>query len=415
MNDAIQRKNFQPVLVLVVGLMISSNVDTVGNPSFSGLEERAEKGDVRAALSLGMKFRDGDGVEQDDREAMRWYRVSADQGDPQGMDNVGYMYLRGKGVPQNEEVAVAFFRTASEKGNSQATYNLGECYFSGQGVEQNYSLAVETWTRAAEVGHQNAKWRLAMIYASGEFVPRNEEKSEALCRELAKKDHSNAMLLLGEICDRRGDLEEARSWWQKASDLGNPQGKDLLEIVHWKDASAVAGEHAYVDVDHLYQGWNNCGATTMSMFLRQAGGSLTPYDVKRHCPSPIGTGTDWQHLVAVAPEAKQDWKLITFPYTEKGFDEGLTEIQSILDQELPVVIDFTYVRIENGEEKRNGHTLLVVGYHKENDQIVLKNPNQPAPGIQLMTAEELKKNWYSSGYSRSAKGKTARPLIVHVP
>jgi hypothetical protein len=46
------------------------------------------------------------------------------------------------------------------------------------------------------------------------------------------------------------------------------------------------------------------------------------------------------------------------------------------------------------------------------DQFVLKNPNQPPPGIQLMSAEELKSKWHSRGYSRLAKDRAARPLIV---
>jgi hypothetical protein len=69
-------------------------------------------------------------------------------------------------------------------------------------------------------------------------------------------------------------------------------------------------------------------------------------------------------------------------------------------------------RNRDGKTSRFGHTLLVVGYNTELDQYVLKNPNQPPPGIQLMTADALKANWYSSGYSRLAKGKTGRPLIV---
>ena len=76
------------------------------------------------------------------------------------------------------------------------------------------------------------------------------------------------------------------------------------------------------------------------------------------------------------------------------------------------MIDFTVTKNENGKITHYGHTLLVVGYHAERDQFVLKNPNQPSPGIELMTKEELMANWRSGGYSRSAHGQVARPLIV---
>lgn len=393
-----------------------TGTDTEANdpPPISELERRAEDGDLKAALSLGMRYRDGKGVESDNSKAMHWYRFCADRGDAYGMDNVGFMYMRGKGVPQNEEVAVGFFKAASSKGNSQATYNLGECYFSGQGVEQDYARAITTWEKAAKVGHRNAKWRLAMIYASGESVPVDLEKAERLCGELAKGGHSNSMLLLGEICDRRGDTKEALGWWKKAAEKDNPQAKALLELSEWKDEPPVPGERAYIDVGHFYQGWNNCGSTSISMFLRQADGKLTPYDVKRLCPqSPIGTGTDWEHLLAVAPKVDQDWKLITFTNDDKGFSKGIAEIKRLLDLGQPVVIDFTYTRVENGEVKINGHTLLVVGYNTKADYFVLKNPNQPSPGVQFIFTEELKESWYSKGYTASAKGKAARPLIVH--
>ena len=87
-------------------------------------------------------------------------------------------------------------------------------------------------------------------------------------------------------------------------------------------------------------------------------------------------------------------------------------IRQHLDANRPVVIDFTVIRKRSGRTERFGHTLLVVGYNTELDQFVLKNPNQPPPGIQLMSAEELKSNWYSRGYSRFSKGRSARPLIV---
>lgn len=378
------------------------------------LERRASEGDLRAALSLGMRYRDGNGVARDYEKALKWYRQSADANDPQGLDNVGYMYLRGWGIQQNSETAVEFFKAGAEGGNPQAAYNWGECYFSGQGVTQNYARAMEIWEEAAAAGYQGAKWRLAMMYAAGEGGPQDLKKAKALCREIVEKGHLNAMLLLGEILYKDGAYDDARQWWKRAAEGKSRQGNALLELSEWRNQEPQAGVRSFVEVDHIYQGWNNCGATSMSMFLRQAGSGLSPYDVKRFCPqSPIGTGTDWAHLVEVAPKAEQDWKMVVFSYDDSGFEEGLGEIRKHLDEQRPVVIDFTVKRNENGKIEHYGHTLLVVGYDLESERFVLKNPNQPSPGIELMSAEELKENWYSKGYSKSAKGKTARPLIVH--
>ena len=383
------------------------------SPSISELTEAAEKGDQRAQLSLGMRYRDGEGISQDYQKALKWYRRCADQGSAEGMDNVGYMFLRGWGVPENFSVAVGYFKASAEKDHAQGLFNLGNCYFSGQGVEQDYSLAIESWKRAAARNHDNSIWRLATLYASGEGLPLDRKKARELCRSIAEKGHANGMLLLGELCTMKGEQEAAHTWWRKAAKLGSTQAEALLQLENWRHLDPVAGKLAYVEVDHLYQGWNNCGATSIAMFARHSGSRTTPYDVKRLCPrSPIGTGTDWADLVAASQSLEQEWRMVTFPNDDAGFDRGAKEIRQHLDVNRPVVIDFTVIRHENGREKRYGHTLLVVGYNLELDQFVLKNPNQPPPGIELMSAQELKSNWYSRGYSRLAKGRSARPLIV---
>ncbi len=402
---------------LIVGMNVNGFADDpsaeLESLSFQSLIVRAESGDERAQNNLGLRYRDGINLEEDEAKAVEWFRRAADQGDAEAMDHLGFMHLKGRGLVEDRKVAVGYFQSSAAKGFASAMYNLGDCYFSGLGVEQNYQLAVEQWQAASKLKHRGSIWRLALMYATGESVPKDREKAMVLCRDAAKGGHMNAALLMGELEMSGGNVKEAYKWWKEAAKLGSPHAKTLLEIDGWRRAEDVPGKHAYVEVDHIYQGWNNCGATSVSMFLRYLGADLTPYDVKRLCPeNPIGVGTDWQDLLAVSNEVDQKWDLVTFDYTDDGFDEGAGVIRNHLDAGHPVVIDFTIVRIENGEEKKHGHTLTVVGYHKEKDLFVLNNPNQPSPGIQLKSSEELKKSWYSTGYSRLSKGRAARPLIV---
>lgn len=377
------------------------------------LRAKAERGDAEAALVLGMRYRDARGVGRDYAEAVKWYRLAADLGSGAGMDNVGFMYLQGWGLPQDEGIAAAYFAAGGKAGDPQALYNLGECYFSGRGVEQDYGNALQAWERATQIGHDNSAWRLAMMFAAGESVPVDHDRAMRLCREIAENRHDKAMLLLGELAATSSDRAAAREWWEKAAGLGNRQGDALLRIAKWRWLEPIAGERRFVDVGHLYQGWNNCGATSVAMFTRHVGKGETPYELKRLCPrSPVGTGTDWADLVAAVKGIGVDVELVTFANDEPGFEEGTAFIRARLDKGEPVVIDFTVERKSGGKSERFGHTLLVVGYNTERDQFVLKNPNQPSPGIELMTASELKRNWYSRGYSASSGGKTARPLIV---
>ena len=71
----------------------------------------AEQGDATA--QLGLMYDKGEGVPQDDDEAVKWYRKAADQGDASAQNNLGLMYEFGRGVRRNYTEAVRWYR----KGN----------------------------------------------------------------------------------------------------------------------------------------------------------------------------------------------------------------------------------------------------------------------------------------------------------
>ena len=67
----------------------------------------------------------GQGVPQDDKEAVKWYRLSAEQGYAEAQFNLGFMYDNGEGVPQDYKEAVKWYRLSAEQGNALGQYNLG--------------------------------------------------------------------------------------------------------------------------------------------------------------------------------------------------------------------------------------------------------------------------------------------------
>ena len=52
----------------------------------------ANAGDASAQCNLGWMYMEGEGVPQDYKEAVKWYRLSADQGDADAQYNLGVMY-----------------------------------------------------------------------------------------------------------------------------------------------------------------------------------------------------------------------------------------------------------------------------------------------------------------------------------
>ena len=75
---------------------------------------RAERGDAVEQFSLGRMYFAGIGVEQDDREAVRWYRLAAGQGYAGAQLALGRMYAEGRGVARDDREAVRWYRLAAD-------------------------------------------------------------------------------------------------------------------------------------------------------------------------------------------------------------------------------------------------------------------------------------------------------------
>ena len=92
----------------------------------------------------------GEGVPQDDAEAVRWYRLAADQGYGSAQFALGHMYATGAGVTQDDAEAVRWYRLAAEQGHTDAQYLLGHIYANGEVVQQDDAEAVRWYRLAAE-------------------------------------------------------------------------------------------------------------------------------------------------------------------------------------------------------------------------------------------------------------------------
>ena len=96
--------------------------------------ELAGKGVAEAQINLGMMFENGQGVSQDFKEAVRWYRLAADQGLTKAQYNLGLMYAQGKGVDKDPIQAIKWNRLAADQGLIQAQTTLASMYHEGEGV-----------------------------------------------------------------------------------------------------------------------------------------------------------------------------------------------------------------------------------------------------------------------------------------
>jgi TPR repeat protein len=83
----------------------------------------AEQGNAAAQYNLGLMYRDGLGVLQDDKTAMKWYTLAAEQGNANAPSNLGVMYAEGEGVLQDYVYAHMWFNIAASSGHKDASEN----------------------------------------------------------------------------------------------------------------------------------------------------------------------------------------------------------------------------------------------------------------------------------------------------
>lgn len=390
------------------------------------LERKAASGDAKAQLELAIQLRDGKGIAKDDRLAMEWAHKAADAGNAEAFDFVGFAYLRGAVVKRNPAIAIAYFKAAADA-SAQAAFNLGQCYFGAQGTEQDCTKALEWWKKAAEKGHGRAAANAAMAYHSGEGVAPDAVQARRFAERAAELNDPSGLVLLGEMHFQAGELDKAKACWTKASKLspttatGHPaqpsgnasaqEAADLLKLLDYRQQKNEPGRFAFVQMPHIQQGYNNCGSTACAIFARFQGSRIGGWDFKKLCPSPLGTGTDWGHLLDASAKIGQRWKLITFTPDDEGFIKATDMLKSELDGGRPVIVDFKYIgpQFPNGSA---GHTLNVCGYIAKENLYILCNPAVATPGLQLITALDLKNFWRSDHYGALSKGVLSRPAFV---
>ena len=146
----------------------------------------AIQGNSSAQNNLGVMYDNGQGVPEDDKEAVKWYRLAAEQGSASAQYNLGFMYANGEGVPEDDKEAVKWYRLAAEQGDAMAQYNLGSMYANGQGVPEDNIMAYMWWNLAAVSGDKSSVKNKQII--SERMTKADISKAQELSRQWYK-DH----------------------------------------------------------------------------------------------------------------------------------------------------------------------------------------------------------------------------------
>ena len=85
----------------------------------------AEKGNADAQFNLGLMYAKGNGVEPDQKAAVKWWQRAAKQGQAMAQFNLGLKYADGDGVKQDFKEAVKWYQKAADQGDARAQFSLG--------------------------------------------------------------------------------------------------------------------------------------------------------------------------------------------------------------------------------------------------------------------------------------------------
>lgn len=176
------------------------------------LRPLAEEGNARAQSKLGTMYVKGEGVREDAREGVRWYRKSADQGFVDGQFNLATAYASGRGVAKDDAEAARWYRMAAEQGDAEAQATLGAMYHIGIGVRRNSEKALRWYREAAGQSYADAQAALGVMYYQGDGVPQDDVQAYAwMLISLARGDELGRDILdtlAGRMSE--GQIESAR-------------------------------------------------------------------------------------------------------------------------------------------------------------------------------------------------------------
>lgn len=137
------------------------------------LRDKARAGDADAQFAMGVRHRDGIGVEPSYANAAEWFDLAAQQGHVPAQLGLGIMYRQGLGRPRDMDLAKLWLHAAARAGDPDAQKLLGEVYVDDTAGVPDYFQAARWFREAAEQGVVDAQYNMGVLYEGGLGVPRD--------------------------------------------------------------------------------------------------------------------------------------------------------------------------------------------------------------------------------------------------
>lgn len=211
--------------------LFSAGRSNSNNAAIFWYEKIKDKDGGLSYNALGLLYIAGNGVEQDAKIAVDYFRKGAVLGNREAQYNLGLRYDQGSGIEPNKVKAYEWYLKAAKQGLNVAQKALGDMHFLGVGTEKSRKDAIKWYLRAAQENN------LASMYNLGAFyLEDNSTKNEGLkwLEIAAKKGHAKSNFLLGIYFRQKGINDRAFKYMFNAASLGHGDAFNNLGIYYYQ-------------------------------------------------------------------------------------------------------------------------------------------------------------------------------------
>jgi len=181
---------------------------------------------------------------------------AANNGTPDAQFYLGFMYHTGQGKEQSDSNALKWYRKAAEKKQTNAEFNLGVIYENGQSVDVDLTKAAHWYRKAAEQGGDDALATGGVVISTGQpLASKLWDKAKKLAGLPVVKTQTDAerMFEVGLLHRKSEDNEKPNyhkniKWWREA--LSNKPDAYLTDL--WKDLATKGDAASQLILGDMY-------------------------------------------------------------------------------------------------------------------------------------------------------------------
>jgi TPR repeat protein len=168
------KKNLLRALLIFCLIPLPVFAGDLFHEDLAKVTDMAKQGNPEAQVELGARYSSGrNGVNQDYRQSMEWYRKAADQNYSTAQLAIGQLYFDGGGVAKNDAEALKWVKKAADIGDPRGALAVGLSHLKGIGTPVNFQKALRWIQQAAQYDYPKAEFYMGTLYEDGRGVSQN--------------------------------------------------------------------------------------------------------------------------------------------------------------------------------------------------------------------------------------------------